>query len=528
MYDILFRNVSVIDGTGAPAFSADVAVKNGKIVMHPAGSAAETVDGTGLTLCPGFIDAHSHGDLILGTEAGRVCKTTQGITTELCGQCGDSIFPISPLPERQHMVAEMVATCVDDTLPDLSQFPTLEAHLRWCEQQNVSCNYTLLTGHSTLRVAAMGFDNRKPTEAELEHMKSMLREAMEHGSKGMSSGLIYSPGCYADEEELVELCKVVAEYGGFYATHMRNEAGGVLDSVREAISVAERSGCRLDISHHKICGKDNWGKSVETLQLVHEARARGVDITLDVYPYTASMTALNVCLPAHFFAHGPDKMKELLRDPAVRKELAAEMDVLDGRWRHCGGGAGILIAKAPATPGACGKTIAAYAEELGRDTMDVFFDLVMENGHSISGIFFSMDEADLQRIVLDENAVIGTDGVVPNLTSPTHPRGMGSFPKAIRYFVREKQLLTLEEMIRKMTSLPARRFGIPNKGIIADGYDADLLLIRANEITDRATYLNGLARSEGIERVLVNGITVFRDGKMTGISAGKFLPHVKF
>ena len=526
MYDILFRNISVIDGTGAPAYVGDVAVKDGKICLNPAGDAAELVDGTGLTLCPGFVDVHSHSDLNPGTYATRLCKTSQGITTEFSGQCGETLFPIGDTKEKQDMVAELVATC-SETLPDLAQFPTLEAHLQWLEQQNLSCNFTLLTGHANLRIAAMGFDNRKPTDAEMDHMKAMLREAMEHGSKGLSTGLIYSPSCYADEEELVELCKIVAEYNGFYATHMRNEAASVVDSVRESIAVAEKAGCKLDISHHKICGKDNWGKSVETLKLVHEARERGVDVTLDVYPYTASMTAINVCLPAHFFAHGPQKMQELLKDPAVRKELQAEMEVMDGRWRHCGGASGILVAKAPNTPGICGKTIQEYADEIGKDSTEVFFDLVTDNGHHASGIFFSMCEEDLQRIVLDENAVIGTDGVVPNLTSPTHPRGMASFPKAIRYFVREKKLLTLEEMIRKMTSLPCQRFGIANKGVIAEGYDADLLVIKADEITDRATYTDGLARSEGIDRVLVGGITVYQNGEMTGRSAGKFIPHTR-
>lgn len=524
MYDILFKNISIIDGTGAPAYTGDVAVQDGKIRLKPNGDAKEVVDGTGLTLCPGFVDVHSHGDLILGTESGRVCKTTQGITTEFGGQCGETLFPISPLKERQDMVEELVAISVDK-LPDISRFTTLEDHLKWAERQNLSCNFTLLTGHANLRIAAMGFDDRKPTAEEMDHMKAMLREAMEHGSKGLSSGLIYSPSCYADEDELVELCKVVAEYNGFYATHMRNEAADVVESVKESIRVAERAGCRLDISHHKICGKDNWGKSAETLKLVHEARERGVDVTLDVYPYTASMTTVNVCLPAHFFSNGPKKMQQLLRDPAVRKELLAEMETMDGRWRHCGGASGILIAKAPATPAACGKTIQAYADEIGKDSTEVFFDLITDNGHAVSGIFFSMCEEDLQRIVLDENAVIGTDGVVPNLINATHPRGMASFPKAIRYFVREKGLLTLEEMIRKMTSLPCQRFGIPNKGVIAEGYDADLLLIKADEITDRATYTNGLALSDGIERVLVNGITVYKDKQMTGISAGKFIPH---
>ena len=209
----------------------------------------------------------------------------------------------------------------------------------------------------------------------------------------------------------------------------------------------------------------------------------------------------------------------------MRKELQAEMEVMDGRWRHCGGAGGILVAKAPHTPGICGKTIQEYADEIGKDSTEVFFDLVTDNGHHASGIFFSMYDEDLERIVLDENAVIGTDGVVPNLTSPTHPRGMASFPKAIREFVREKKLLTLEAMIHKMTALPCQRFGIANKGVIAEGCDADLLVVKADEITDRATYTDGLALSDGIERVLVNGITVYQDKKLTNLPAGKFIPH---
>jgi len=379
-------------------------------------------------------------------------------------------------------------------------------------------------GHNALRRASMGSENRAPTPAELEKMKELVREAMENGAMGMSSGLIYPPSCYAKEEELVELCQVVAEYGGIYATHMRNEAGDVLNSVKEAISTAERAGCRLDISHHKVCGKANWGKSVQTLELIHQARERGVDITLDVYPYTASSTALNVCLPADFFAHGPKKMCELLRDPAVRAELKPRMETMDGRLRHCGGWGGILMTTMPKTPAAMGKTVQEYADELGRDAFEVFFDLCAEEGGAASAVYFSMGEEDLQRIVCDENATIGTDGVVRDLKTPTHPRGMASFPKAIRYFVRDKKLLTLEEMIRKMTGFPAERFGLKGKGVIADGMDADLLLIDPETITDRSTYQDSLQLCDGIERVIVAGETVYLNKELTGKTPGKFIP----
>lgn len=524
MYDLLFRNVDIIDGTGAPIRRGSIAVKDGRIVDPPENTTAvEVIDGDGLCLCPGFIDAHSHGDSILGTVAGRLCKTNQGITTELTGQCGMTSYPVSTDPEKRNM--QLQALGVKSVPEDFDTYTDLENYLKWAEKQPLTCNFKIYMGHTALRIAAMGFDNREPTEAEMEHMKSMLREAMEHGAMGLTSGLIYSPSCYASEDELVELCKVVAEYGGIYATHMRNEAAGVLEAVQEAIRVAERAGCRLDISHHKVCGRDNWGMSVQTLQAVHEAIDRGVRITLDVYPYTASSTNLNVCLPASFFSHGPEKMCRLLADPEVRAELKADILSMDGRYHHCGGWSGIMVTCAPKDRDAEGKTVEAYARELGKDPFDVFFDLVERNGHGAQAIYFSMDEADLQRIMADENAVVGTDGLVKDLHTPSHPRGFASFPKAIRYFVREKNLFTLEEMIRKMTSLPAERFGIRGKGAILNGYDADLLLIDPERIADKADYTNGLALCDGIERVMVAGVTVYRDQQLTGAAPGRFIPH---
>lgn len=521
MYDLLIQNASILDGTGKPAYPGSIAIENGKLVLSPTGEARETIDAHGLTLCPGFIDVHSHGDRIFGTEAGRLCKTNQGITTELTGQCGTSWYPVSTDPEKLDLLRQK-----ETNFPDCgTDFTTLEHFQLWADAQPKTANYGIYVGHSALRIAVMGYENRKPTTQELDTMKAMVQEAMEHGAMGMSSGLIYPPSCYAQEDELVELCKVVARYGGFYATHMRNEAGQVLDSVREAISVAEKAGCRLDISHHKICGKDNWGKSVETLKLIHEARERGVDVTFDVYPYTASSTNLNVCLPADFFANGPAKMVELLKDPAVRAELKTRMETLDGRLRHCGGWDGILITEAPTTPDAMNLTVQQYADKLGKDAFETYFDMMVENRCKGQAVFFSMGEEDLQRIVLDENAVIGTDGVVRDMVTPSHPRGFAAFPKAIRYFVREKKLLTLEAMIHKMTGLPAQRFGLSGKGLIADGYDADLLLIDPDTIADKATYADGLQLCDGIERVIVGGETVYQNKQLTGAHPGKFVPR---
>jgi len=524
MYDILIQNASVIDGTGRPAYGADVAVKDGKIFINPEVShAAEVIDAAGLVLCPGFIDSHSHGDRIFGTEAGQLCKTNQGITTELAGQCGMTTYPVSRDPEKRD--AHRQALGIMEVPEAFDTFTDLENYLKWAEKQPLTCNFKLYVGHRALRIAAMGFDARKPTGEELEHMKTMLREAMEHGAMGLTSGLIYPPSSYADEEELTALCRVVAEYDGVYATHMRNEAEAVVDSVRESISVAERAGCRLNISHHKVCGRDNWGLSVQTLRLIHEAIGRGVRITMDVYPYTASSTNLNVCLPASFFAHGPKEMARLLANPKVRVSLKEEMTGKNGRWHNCGGWSGVMVTCAPEDRDAEGKTIEAYAEQIGKDPFEAYFDLVLRNGHGAQAIYFFMGEEDLQRIMADENAVVGTDGLVKDLHTPSHPRGFASFPKAIRYFVREKKLFTLEEMIRKMTSLPAERFGIRNKGAILDGYDADLLLIDPDRIADKADYANGLALCDGIERVMVSGITVYQNKQLTGATPGRFIPH---
>ncbi len=520
MYDILIKNAAVTDGTGAPLKVMDVAVKQGKICLDICGEARETIDASGLVLSPGFVDSHSHSDRLLGREeAGTLSRVSQGITMELTGQCGVSNFPMNP-----QRVEDMVSY-THTPREDLLQYTDLASFCAYVEKNPPANHFMTYIGHGTLRIAVMGFEARKPTAEELEAMKDLLRKAMEQGAIGMTSGIFYAPGSYADEEELVELCKVVAEYDGIYASHMRNEAADVVECVEETIRVAEKAGCRVDISHHKICGKDNWGKSRETLAVIEAAVARGVKVTIDLYPYTASCTNLNVCLPRHMFAAGPEKMKEMLRDPALRAKLVPEMKEMDGRLRHCGGWDGILLSAIPSDPSAEGKTVADYAKSLGKDPYDAYFDLVAEDGYDAMAIYFSMDEDDLRRILLCEHTVIGTDSLLMNMTDPTHPRGLGAFPKCLRQYVREENLLSLEAMIRKMTGLPAERYGIRNKGLIKEGYDADLVLFDPETVRDCATYTDSLLLADGIERVIVSGETVYQDKKLTGKTPGKFLRY---
>ncbi len=530
MYELLIKNASVIDGSGEPAYSADIAVKNGKICLKPnltLGS-EQVIDATGLILSPGFIDAHSHGDMLLGDEDCALSRVSQGITTECTGQCGESMFPVSEDPEKRNMFASCTASYLKASpfyKDAFSSFTSMEHFVKHIQTVPQATNYTLMTGHRSLRIAAMGFDARKPTTKEMDHMKAMLRESMEHGSKGLSTGLIYSPSCYADEEELTELCKVVAEYDGIYTTHLRNEAAGLEDSVREAIRIAENSGCRLDLSHHKVCGRDNWGASERTLKMIDEAHARGVQIALDVYPYTATGTYLNICLPKEFFANGPEKMQELLKDPTVRTQLTAQVKEIDGRYRHCGGFENIIIINAPQNPEAKGMSVSDYARSLGRDEFDVYYDLLCANGYGAMAAYFSMCEEDLKRILLHPKSFLGTDicGIIKD--TPCHPRAFGSFTTCLGKFVREEKLMPLETMIHKMTQAPAEFLQIKNKGLIAEGYDADLVLFDPATVNAQSSFTNSHALSEGIRHVIVSGEIVYQNKQLTGKFPGKFLPH---
>ncbi len=526
MYDYLIRGAYIIDGSGTAKRTADVAIQNGKLICDPpSAQSAAVIEAQGLYLCPGFIDAHAHGDMILGTPAGQLCKVSQGVTTEITGECGTTLYPVSTDQQRRAMLIQSAGAFTSNVPEAIDRFTDLGGFLAYARSRSLTNNFKILTGHNALRIAAMGYDKRKPTSDELEHMKSMLRRAMEQGSMGMSSGLFYTPSGFADEEEIVALCRVVAEFDGIYTTHMRNESNEVVASVEASIRAAKVSGCRLNISHHKICGRENWGKSIQTLCLVDRAADEGVRVTLDVYPYTASMTNLNVCLPQWFFANGPEKMQRLLRDPAVRRELIPEIMEMDGRYRQCGGFENIMTAIAPNTPQACGYTIAKYANICGKEPFEAFFDLVAENGHAALAIYFSMSEEDLQRILLGRHTVLSSDSLIKNLEETTHPRAFGSFPRAIRYFVKEKGLLTLEQMIHKMTGMTAERLMVAGKGLIRTGYDADLVLFDYDALRDKADYHHCFQPAEGIEKVFVGGQIVYENQSLTGIFPGRFLPH---
>lgn len=528
MLDLLFKDATVVDGTGNPAFTANVGVRDGRVVLPADGPAHRVVEAQGRVLCPGFIDAHSHGDQILGQEQAKLSKVSQGITTEIAGQCGGTMYPVS----EEHLgdIQSLVSIGTLTFPPDMGEYTDAKRYFERIEAIPLAANCKILIGHSTLRLAVMGYAERKPTPEEMERMKALVRGAMEQGALGLSSGLIYPPGCYADTDELAELAAVVRPYGGIYATHMRNESDNLVAAVREALEVGHRAGVPVEISHHKACGRQNWGLSGETLALVDAAVAEGMQVTIDQYPYTANMTNLNICIPPQYFdKEGAASMVAALKDPAtrqkIREQMTAENPGYDNFYQNAGGFGGILVSGCPETPEADGKIIEDYAKFIGKDPFDAYFDILIANGEKANGIFFTIGEEDVFRIIQHPAACVGTDGSCRTMEEKTHPRAFGSFVRAICWFYKEKGLFTLEEMIQKLTSFPARRLGLPAKGVVADGYDADLLLLDMDALRDNASYETPTALCDGVDLVVVNGVPAYENKRLTGQNPGKILRH---
>lgn len=527
MYDLLIKNATIVDGSGEAAYIGNVAVADGIIeIVGDGKTAKEEIDAEGMMLSPGFIDSHSHSDYTIG-EDNQICyegKVSMGVTTEVVGQCGHSLFPINQekLALQQGLFRSFLS---DAQLEKFNNFLDFKSFYKYAEGVDKVQNYAFNVGHCTVRAAVMGTDDRKPTEEELEQMKAFVREAMEHGCIGITSGLIYIPGTYSQTEELVELCKVVKEYGGMYATHMRNEGDFLVEAVKEAIYIAETAGVPLVISHHKACGKKNWGKSVETLRIIQEARDRGMTIMVDQYPFTYCQTNLNVCIPPKHFTDGVDALAENLRDKYFRLKVKAEMSDVNCGYNNmyldCGSFENIFVAASPLLPEAEGRFVHDYAIQKGIDDFDAYFDILMKNKGGGSGIFFSMNEEDLYRIYQDPHTAVGSDAITSSRVCPVHPRYYASFTKPIAEFCRDKKLVSIEEAIRKQTSMPAQMWGLKNKGLVKNGYDADLVLFDFDKLRAEADYTNGRVMSKGIKKVILGGKVVFEDMHFTGETPGK-------
>lgn len=523
MFDLIIRHARVIDGTGSPWFKGDVAVQDGRIVaMGPmlSGDAKEEIDATGLTLTPGFIDIHSHSDFSLVVDGSAESRLLQGVTTEIGGNCGLSPAPV--LPERLDLLQKYSAFLT----PDLEwSWESFGQFLQKVAENRPGVNFGGLVGHGTLRVAAMGFDRRPPTESELLTMRSLLRDSMEQGAFGLSSGLIYPPGCYADTDELAAIAEVLAPYGGVYETHMRNEGDGILESIDESAAVGERAGVPVQIAHHKVVGRHNWGRGAESQGRIAHWRAQGLDIANDQYPYTASSTTITTIFPDWAHEGGVDGLLMRLTTPATRKQLLSE--VAERMAKQSRRFEDILIASVnlPENKHLEGKTVAEAAAEAGSDPLEFCFDLVVAEKAGVASVVFGMDEADVKTIMAHPLTMIGSDGSSMPITGPgkPHPRNFSTFVRVLAKYALAEQVISLEEAVRKMTSLPASRMRLFDRGMIRPGAWADLVLFDPAELAETATFAAPRQAPTGIKRVFVNGQLAVKDGQVTGVRAGQVL-----
>lgn len=522
MFDLIIQHAQIIDGSGKAAYSGDVALTGGFIAAidtHIPVADTPCLDGRGLVLAPGFMDMHCHTDTYHLTDPAADIKIRQGVCLDLVGNCGSSVVPTDPQTAAQ--------------LSDQREF------LKICPQARTVADYAAAVdaarpamrvmthvGHAALRVQAMGHAARPPQPDELQQMRRALTTGLEQGAAGLSTGLYYPPSGFAQYDELVALAQIVARLGRFHASHIRNEAIGLIDSLNEVIRIGHATGVATHISHLKVAGRSNWEQIEQALAVIEEARRQGLDITCDVYPYDRSSTTLTVLIPPWAQEGGIAAMTRRLSDPQQRARIIGQMrDGLPG-WENSynnAGFEGILLSsvKTAANRHLVGQTIAAGAAAAGRDPFEWACDLIMAEAGEVDIIIASMRESNVARLISLPFAMIGSDGS-PNDGTP-HPRLYGTFARVIRRFVRELKCMTMETAIAKMTSLPARRLGLQKHGRIQTGCRADLVLFDAEGFADTATYEAPRSFPVGLQAVIIDGRIVWADDRRTSARPGGFV-----
>lgn len=527
MLDILFKNCKVVDGTGNPWYRADVAVKDGKISgigKFNDAEAKEVIDAKGMVLSPGFIDMHSHSDLAILVEPEAKQKIMQGVTTELLGQDGTAIAPVKP--KDRPALRKLVSGLLGD--PDVTwDWTTYDDYLTKLENLKTSTNLCTLVPYGQIRQWAMGSEDREPTGAELEEMKEVCRQAFRDGVVGMSIGLVYPPCVFAKAEEIIEICKVAAECGGFLVSHIRNESDRLLEAVDEILNIAKASGIPLHISHLKTSGKSNWHKVDALLAKLETGReADGVELTFDQYPYTAASTMLFALLPPWAHAGGVDALLARLKDKEARAKMKA--DVLSDdtstweNWvKNCGWeGIVVTAVKSQKHKKYEGKNMVEIAKDMGVEPIEATFELLLENDTTVSMVMFWGCEEGVAKILKHPYYTAGSDGL---LGGKPHPRVYGTFARVLGKYSREEKLIRLEDAVRHMSALPAQRIGLTDRGVIKEGMVADLVLFDPATIIDTATYVEPHQYPLGVHFVVVNGQIVVRNGQHTGARPGKVL-----
>ncbi len=508
-YDLVIRNGRVFDGGGNPWIRADLAIKNGRVAVlgRVTGRGAREIDATGRYVSPGWIDMMDQSAGVLGRNGNAENKVMMGVTTAISGEGGTPVPP----------------TGIANWLAGL-------------DKSGISLNFADYYSATDAREAVLGMQNRAPTHAELERMRAMVDTAMRAGVLGITTALIYPPSSFHSTEELIELAKVASKYGGFYASHIRGEGKELPQAVSEAIRIGEEGGVPVEIYHLKAAYEPGWGKLMgEAGALVDAARARGVDVAADLYPYTAGGTGLEATIPSWAFAGGYDSLRIRLTDPATRDRLKREVETGSPGWWNiieaAGGWDGVVMVNAQNPDNARwqNKSIDAIAKEMGKDPRDVAWDFVLQAKGRVTAIYHMMSEQDIRTALKFPWTSIGSDagaalepGKVDLLGLP-HPRSYGTFPRVIAKYVREDKVITLEDAIRKMSGWPATRMRLAERGFLREGFWADVVIFDYDTIRDVATYDSPVAYPEGIDYVLVNGVVVVERGKHTGARPGKVL-----
>ncbi|MGJ7031192.1 N-acyl-D-amino-acid deacylase family protein [Niabella hirudinis] len=496
--DVLIRNGKIINGTGNNWFYGDIAVANGKILAigkNIAYNSKTTIDAGGLVVAPGFIDVHTH---IEGDEDRDPLAQSfiyDGVTTVVAGNCGASNLNIG-------------------------------RYFNWLDSLKLSINVASLIGHNDVRKAVMGRANRAPTAAELEKMQQLVARAMKEGAAGLSTGLIYIPGTYAQSDEIIALAKVVAPYNGVYATHMRSEGNKVTDAIQEALQIGREAKIPVEISHFKLSGQQNWGRSKETVAMIENARREGIDVTIDQYPYTASSTSISTLLPDDVLADGQDSIRARLQRPEVRKYVISDMlkSLKQRKLKHF---SYAVVAYYKPDTSYNGKSIEQINRMKGRkhnarEEALTVIDMMMNGG--ASAVFHGMSEGDVQYIMKYPYDMFASDASIRILNEGMpHPRGYGTNARVLAKYVRDQKVISLEEAIRRMTSLPAQKFHLTDRGLIKEGMAADIIVFDPGKVQDLATFEKPHAYSTGFVYVLVNGEITVNQGQHTGERNGKTL-----
>ena len=498
-FDLLIKNGRIVDGTGTPWYEADVGIVDDRIARVgnlSEASAERIIDAAGLVVAPGFIDPHTHALRGIFEVPNAESALLQGVTTLTEGNDGSSPYPI-------------------------------DKHYAEIAELGISPNWAVFVGQGTIRQTVIGAEDRAATAAEMEQMKQMVRDAMEQGALGISTGLFYVPGSFTSTEEVIELSRVAAEYGGIYISHMREEAARLIDSVSETIRIGEEADIPVQMTHHKVIGVDNWGASVESLRLVDEARRRGIDVSIDQYPYTASQTGITALIPQWAQEGGRDQMLTRINSPETRATIKNEVVAKILYDRGGGDPKNVFISRNSWNPDMAGKNLAELTLEAGMEptpenAAEVVFDIIQGGG--ATAVYHAIGPEDVDRIMRHPATAIGSDGPVGVFgEGAPHPRQYGTFARVLGHYVRERGVISLEEAVKKMSSQSARRLGIHDRGLITEGYFADVAIFDADEIIDRASFEQPHQYATGMKFVLVNGELVVEDGVHTGSRPGRIL-----